>query len=130
MAKVNWEGEMPDGSGVQTEPTQTSEQEPAYRSSFAGGGGVIIPLKEFRSSNFKGNESGWILNRNGNAEFNGSVSTSTNFFKVFSARGISFYVSDGTTPNGNLTGSQGDLCLNGPSGQPFKCTTGTTWVGL
>ena len=41
------------------------------------------------------------------------------------------YLSNGTTPNGNLSGTRGDLCLNGTLGQPFYCsTTGTTWTGL
>jgi hypothetical protein len=36
---------------------------------------------------------------------------------------------DATTPNGNLTGAVGDICLNGPSGRMFYCATaGTTWT--
>jgi hypothetical protein len=38
------------------------------------------------------------------------------------------YISDGTTPN--FSGDQGDICLNGPNGQPFYCQGGTTWTGM
>lgn len=133
MAKVNWDYESNFSEGVvplQQPAATPTEQEPLYRSSFANSGGVVIPLKEVRSSNFEGNSAGWILNRNGLAEFNGNAVTSTNFTQVLKCKGVSIVVSDGTTPNGNLSGVAGDLCLNGPSGQPFKCTSGTTWVGL
>ncbi len=46
------------------------------------------------------------------------------------ATGYSVYTSDGTTPNGNLSGSVGDICLGGPSGQPFYCTGTTNWTGF
>jgi len=58
--------------------------------------------------------------------------TSTHFKKVINAAGTSIYVSDGTTPNAALTGNAGDLCLNGPSGHMFYCTTNssTTWTQI
>jgi hypothetical protein len=62
---------------------------------------------------------------------------STNFFLIarFRYAGaspdyIQIYVSNGTTPHGNLTGRQGDICYNGPSGQPFYCSGGTNWAGM
>lgn len=56
---------------------------------------------------------------------------STNFTKVQTMKSVTFYVSDGTTPNGNLTGVTGDICYNGPSGQSFYCSSsGTTWTGM
>lgn len=59
------------------------------------------------------------------------VAVSTNFKKVQVIDTVSIYVSDGTTPNGNLTGVTGDICYNGPSGQPFYCSSsGTTWTGM
>ena len=130
MAKVNWDGDLPEQQIIPQQEMMDNEQEPAYRSSFGGGGGVIVPLKELRSSNLKGNESGWILNRNGNVEFNGAVTSDTNFQKVASFKGVTLYVSDGTTPNGNLSGTAGDVCFNGPGGQPFYCGGTTTWTGM
>jgi hypothetical protein len=44
--------------------------------------------------------------------------------------GVMMYMSDGTTPNGNLSGNVGDICLNGPAGQPFYCTGGVAWTGF
>ena len=40
--------------------------------------------------------------------------------------------SNGTTPNGNLTGTKGDICLNcSATGQIGYCTAnGTTWTLL
>ena len=44
---------------------------------------------------------------------------------------LTIYISmDGTTPNANLSGNAGDICLNGPSGQPFYCTGTTNWTGM
>lgn len=37
---------------------------------------------------------------------------------------------DQTTPNGALTATAGDLCLNGPSSVPFYCTGTNVWVAL
>lgn len=34
---------------------------------------------------------------------------------------------DGTTPNGTLSGTAGDICLNGPSNRTFYCTGTTSW---
>lgn len=44
---------------------------------------------------------------------------------------VTIYISDGTTPDGNLTGVQGDYCLNGPSGVPYYCdANGTNWTAV
>lgn len=37
---------------------------------------------------------------------------------------------DGTTPNGALSGTAGDICLNGTSSVPFYCTGTTNWTAL
>ena len=55
---------------------------------------------------------------------------STNFQRVIDAGGSVLWRSDGTTPNGNLSGTQGDICLNGTSGQTFYCTGTTNWTGM
>jgi hypothetical protein len=54
---------------------------------------------------------------------------STNFKRMINI-GRVIWLSDGTNPNGNLTGTQGDVCLNGPSGQMFYSGGGTTWTGM
>ena len=54
----------------------------------------------------------------------------TNFKKTIEAGGSTVWVSDGTTPNGNLSGTAGDICLNGTSGQTFYCTGTTNWTGM
>ena len=69
------------------------------------------------------------------ARFDQTVATSTNFWKVLRLDGASnrneIWMSNGTAPNGALTGRQGDLCLNGPSGQPFYNNNGGTgWTGM
>jgi len=56
--------------------------------------------------------------------------TDTNFKKIASWAGVTLWVSDGTTPNGNLTGTAGDVCYNGASSQPFYCTGTTNWTGM
>lgn len=55
-----------------------------------------------------------------------------NFRKLFSETNTSvvIWLSDGTTPNGNLSGTAGDICLNGTSGQAFYCTGTTNWTGM
>lgn len=35
---------------------------------------------------------------------------------------------DATTPNGTLSGTAGDICLNGPSNRVFYCTGTTNWT--
>jgi len=35
---------------------------------------------------------------------------------------------DATTPNGTLSGTAGDICLNGPSSRMFYCTGTTNWT--
>jgi len=37
---------------------------------------------------------------------------------------------DATTPNGALTATAGDICLNGPSSVPYYCTGTNVWVAL
>lgn len=56
--------------------------------------------------------------------------TSTNFKKYISLGGNAIWASNGTTPNGALSGTAGDICIGADSGNAYKCTTGTTWVAL
>ncbi len=65
---------------------------------------------------------------------NQAAVTQTHFYMLIFFKTPSYsptlWVSDGTTPNGNLTGSLGDLCLGGPLGSTWQCSGGTTWVQL
>lgn len=93
--------------------------------------GIATPSKAIQSPNFKSNSAGWYLDPSGNVQMNGNKMTSTHFTLVFKAHGVSFYVSDGTTPNGALSGTVGDVCFNGAAGKSYSCTvTGTTWVSF
>ena len=58
--------------------------------------------------------------------------TSTNFRKIFQEENTStsIWFSNGTTPNGNLTGQAGDICLNGDSGNIYRCTGTTNWTAM
>jgi len=58
---------------------------------------------------------------------------STNFRKILNetVTGCTIWISNGTTPNGNLSGQAGDICLNGDGGNIYRCSvTGTTWVAM
>lgn len=57
----------------------------------------------------------------------------TNFKKVMTVGGFTIFVSDGTTAEGNLTGAEGDICLNGGTGagQMAYCDAdGTNWTDM
>ncbi len=57
---------------------------------------------------------------------------STHFRKVVteSGSGITLWWGDGTTGQGNLTGTAGDVLLNGGSNKPEYCTGTTNWSAL
>lgn len=56
--------------------------------------------------------------------------TSTNYFAGIKLNSNTIWVGNGTTPNGNLTGTTGDLCIGGDSGKAYICTATTTWAAL
>ena len=60
----------------------------------------------------------------------GAATVSSHFNKQITAGGVAIWKSDGTTPNGALSGTQGDICLNGPSGHMFWCGGTTTWTQI
>lgn len=55
----------------------------------------------------------------------------TNFKRYVSYDGCKTFVSNGTTPVGNLTTgvTAGDICRNGPSGQSFYYS-GAAWIAM
>ena len=65
--------------------------------------------------------------------FKQSTVTSTNFWRTMKLTGgtkdIYVWVSNGTDPNGALSGAQGDVCYNCSGAGVIKyCSGGTTWV--
>lgn len=55
----------------------------------------------------------------------------TNFKRIADLAGVSLYISDGTTPDGNLTGVQGDICFNGAGGVAYYCdANGKNWTAM
>jgi len=60
--------------------------------------------------------------------------TDTDYRRYFALQGadagetINVYVGDAITPNGNLTGAEGDVCFNGDSGKIYYCTGTTNWT--
>lgn len=94
------------------------------------GTGITPVAKPIQSPNFKTDDTGWRFNSNGDVETNGSKVTSTHFKRTHKEFGVSFWVSDGTTPNGALSGTAGDICYNGDNNQAYRCTGGTVWTLL
>ena len=60
------------------------------------------------------------------------VVTSTHFRKILteSGSGVTLWFGDGTTGQGNLTGTVGDILFNGGSNKPEYCTGTTNWSAL
>ena len=59
--------------------------------------------------------------------------TDTNFKTIMTFWGFTLFVSDGTTAEWALTGTEGDVCLNGGTGQgqmAFCDDTGTNWTDM
>lgn len=95
---------------------------------FQNTGAGIAPVQSINSANFTSNSQGWGLTSAGEAQFNGTHLVSTNFTPVARFLGVTLYVSDGTSPNGVLSGASGDICLRGDAGKIYFCVSTTTWV--
>lgn len=55
---------------------------------------------------------------------------STHFFRFAKINGVTLWVGDGTTANGALTGTAGDMLINGGANKPEYCTGTTSWTAL
>jgi len=53
---------------------------------------------------------------------------STNFKRGLKVNGVTIWTSNGTSPNGSLSGTAGDICLAADSGQSYRCTGTTSWT--
>lgn len=96
---------------------------PGFQSVGAG----IGPVSSINSLNFTSNSQGWGLGSSGDAQFNGNHVVSTHFTPCAKMLGTTIYVSDGTSPNGTLSGATGDICLKCDSGKLYICVGSTTW---
>ena len=56
--------------------------------------------------------------------------TATHFQKIMTIGGVTLWTSDGTTANGALTGTAGDICFNAGTNKPEYCTGTTNWTAL
>lgn len=108
---------------VQPQDAPTSDKIFDYNTGFSA-------RRPIQSSNFKENSRGFQFDINGDVQINGNRLVSTNFTPVLKAKGLTIYVSDGTTPNGALSGNAGDICFGADSGKAYKCTSTTTWVSF
>lgn len=59
-----------------------------------------------------------------------SAATSTNYFKIATMNGVTLWMGNGTTAQGNLSGTAGDILFNGGSNKPEYCTGTTNWTAL
>lgn len=58
-----------------------------------------------------------------------NVKFTKHFVMTDGTKVVTIWISqDATTPNGTLSGTAGDICLNGPSSRMFYCTGTTNWT--
>lgn len=59
-----------------------------------------------------------------------AASVSTNYKIMMYLGGVFIWKSAGVTPNGNLTGTAGDICLGADSGKAYYCAGGHSWTAM
>lgn len=59
-----------------------------------------------------------------------AAATSTHFYPFAKVNSVTIWMGDGTTANGALTGTAGDILINGGSNKPEYCTGTTSWTAL
>jgi hypothetical protein len=62
--------------------------------------------------------------------FTQDAPTSTNYFKACTFNGYTLWIGNGTTPNGNLSGTAGDWLIGGDTGKGYFCTGTTSWTAF
>lgn len=63
-------------------------------------------------------------------EITQTAPTSTNYFKIMKLGTVTIWQGNGTTANGTLSGTAGDILFNGGLNKPEYCTGGTAWAAL
>jgi hypothetical protein len=59
-----------------------------------------------------------------------NIAVSTHFRRMIWLGSLTIWTSDGTTPNGNLSGFIGDICFGADGGKAYYCTGTTNWTAL
>lgn len=119
------------GSGrcVYISATNNSNTQTAFFLTFAGNARVM-ELQNTYSSNANTVLYVTTNNTTGLPIYSEGAFVSTNFKRMIGSGAATIWVSNGTTPNGNLSGNVGDICLYGTGGQAFYCTGTTNWTGM
>lgn len=95
---------------------------------FQNRGAGVSPTSAINSANFTNGTAGWGFASNGDAQVNGNRIVSAHFTPILGMKGNTLYISDGTSPNGTLTGATGDVVFHGDGGKIYFCIGGTTWT--
>lgn len=114
-----------------------------YVSQIAQGIGMYIDCTNINTTaqglyvNMQGKGVGLYLNGTSTTSTNALLelfSSSTNYGSAFRKEIVlnntTIWRSNGTDPNGTLSGTAGDICLNGASNKPAYCTGTTNWTNL
>lgn len=59
-----------------------------------------------------------------------AAANTTNYFKIATMNGVTLWVGNGTTGQGNLSATAGDILFNGGTNKPEYCTGTNQWVAL
>lgn len=124
----------PSASGTLVNISPSGATQPALTTSnLAGVNYTGTSLVTFSLTN-PGSTSGDVLTLTqagtGNPLKINGATVSTHFKKEASFDGVTLWKSDGTTPNGNLSGTAGDVCINADSSQSYYCTGTTNWTAF
>lgn len=126
-----------DGSLIVTSVTTTSNSLSVYGSSLTTGS-----LGYFYSNSASASSRSLIAVTNNNTAATGVIPvaianlspTSTNYFRMMYFGGNSggnyLWKANGVTPNGNLSGSAGDICIGADGGKMYYCTGTTSWTAM
>ncbi len=118
---------------VATSPVTSGTALQVTASSLTSGNGIYVYSNSSSASQFI------MLNlTSANASATGMIplaianaaSVSTNYKIMMFLGGVFIWKSAGVTPNGNLTGTAGDICLGADSGKAYYCGGGTTWTAM
>lgn len=96
-----------------------------------GAGGTLTAAGSvLRLENIATQSAGTLTDTTAVLELAQGALTSTNFKKLIVLAGVTLWISDGTTANGNLSGTAGDICFNAGTNKPEYCTGTTNWTAL
>ncbi len=96
------------------------------------GHGIVVTGDGTETNSMTTIENTNTANFNSVLELGNNAVQSSHFRKMQNLQGLHIWISDGTTPLGNLTAERGAICYGGPNGQPFynSIAGSSTWVGM